>query len=225
MSVCLTHAGIVSKRLYLGSSKKTSYDSRVTSFLTAKISAKFGRGHPKQRRHMQVGWIKISDFTQITRYHMTIESSIGYEIDAQFLLQSNRKSYLLYRVVILPISLGTPKLPNHPNLCILHRLFIFLVVERRGFTLGTQVDRIRTCCKFQPWRTNRPWISNLAWLRQERRWSMIWYKFGGLPFSNSAVYEAQLYAASVDQHSGWYNYVCQGAALLGTASISFATIR
>ena len=33
-----------------------------------KISAQFDRGHPQQGRRMQVGWVKIGDFWQITGY-------------------------------------------------------------------------------------------------------------------------------------------------------------
>jgi len=46
----------------------TPHDSPVTSFLKPSISAKFDRGHPLQRRQMQVGLVKIGDFRQITGY-------------------------------------------------------------------------------------------------------------------------------------------------------------
>ena len=39
-----------------------------SSFLVPKISAKFDRGHPLRGHQMQVGWIKIGDFRQITGY-------------------------------------------------------------------------------------------------------------------------------------------------------------
>ena len=39
-----------------------------SSFLKPKISAKFDRGHPLRGRQMQVGWVKIVDFRQITGY-------------------------------------------------------------------------------------------------------------------------------------------------------------
>jgi len=41
---------------------------RDSSFLTPKISAKFDRGKPVRGRQMQVGWVKIDDFLQITGY-------------------------------------------------------------------------------------------------------------------------------------------------------------
>jgi len=39
-----------------------------SSFLTPKTYAKFDRGHPLRGRQMQVGWVKIGDFRQITGY-------------------------------------------------------------------------------------------------------------------------------------------------------------
>jgi len=39
-----------------------------SSFLMPKISAKFNRGHPLRMRQMQVRWVKIGDFRQITGY-------------------------------------------------------------------------------------------------------------------------------------------------------------
>ena len=45
--------------------QKTSHDS---SFRTPKISAKFHRDHPLRGRQIQVGWVKIGDFRQITGY-------------------------------------------------------------------------------------------------------------------------------------------------------------
>jgi len=42
-----------------------------------------------------------------------------YKIDAWLLLKSNRKSYALYRMVTLPLTLLTT--PNHPIFCISHR--------------------------------------------------------------------------------------------------------
>ena len=53
-SVCppvrLTHAGIVPKRLNIGSRKR----HKDSSFLTPKISAKFRPGHPQRKRQIEV---------------------------------------------------------------------------------------------------------------------------------------------------------------------------
>jgi len=48
-------------------------------------------------RQMQVWWVKIGDFRQITGY---ISKTV------QFLFKSNRKSYALYRIVALPMTLN-----------------------------------------------------------------------------------------------------------------------
>jgi len=64
---CLSQAGVLVKRQNVGSHKH--HDTlRDSSFLMPKISAKFDRGHPIRRRRMQVGWVKIGDFRQITGY-------------------------------------------------------------------------------------------------------------------------------------------------------------
>ena len=49
-----------------------------------------------------------------------------YKIDVNFLLKTNRKSYTLYRMVTLPISLGDPlTIPNHQIFYRLHHLSYF----------------------------------------------------------------------------------------------------
>ena len=55
------------------------------------------------RNSTGVGWVKIGDFRQITGL-----SRKRYKIDAWFLLKSNRKSYALYRMVTLPMTLSDP---------------------------------------------------------------------------------------------------------------------
>jgi len=53
---------------------------------------------------MQVGWVKIGDFRQITGYiSKTVQD--GRMV---FLLKSDRKSYALYRMVTLPMTLSDP---------------------------------------------------------------------------------------------------------------------
>jgi len=65
--LCLSQVGVLLKRLNVGSHKQ-HHTLRDSSFLKPKISAKFDRGHPLQRRQMQVWWVKIGDFRQITGY-------------------------------------------------------------------------------------------------------------------------------------------------------------
>ena len=47
-----------------------------SSFLTPKIPAKFDRGHPLRGRQMQVGWVKIGDFRQITGYAVCMSKTV-----------------------------------------------------------------------------------------------------------------------------------------------------
>ena len=71
-----------------------------SSFLMPKISAKFDEGHPLRGRQMQVGWVKIGDFRQITGYI----SKTVQDRRMVYLLKSNRKSYALYRMMALPMT-------------------------------------------------------------------------------------------------------------------------
>jgi len=74
LSVCLSGCPSVTSWSSTKTAKRriiqtTPHDSPGnSSFLTPKISAKFDRGHPLQGRQMQVGWVKIGDFRQITGY-------------------------------------------------------------------------------------------------------------------------------------------------------------
>jgi len=54
---------------------------------------------------MQVGCVKIGDFRQVTGY---ISKTVGYKIDAWFILKSNRKSYTLDRMVTLWMTSSDP---------------------------------------------------------------------------------------------------------------------
>ena len=110
VSVCLSvrpsQVGVVLKRLNVGSHRQHyTIVQGLSSFLMTKISAKFDLGHPLRGHQMQVGWVKIGDFRQITGY---ISKTVQYKIDAWFLLKSNRKSYALYRMVALPMTLSAP---------------------------------------------------------------------------------------------------------------------
>jgi len=67
-SVCPTQVGVLLKRLNVGSHNQHHTIAQHSSFLTPNISAKFDRGHPLLGHQMQVGWVKIGDFRQITGY-------------------------------------------------------------------------------------------------------------------------------------------------------------
>jgi len=64
--VCLSQVAVLLKRLNVVSHKQ--HHTIAQGLLTPKISAKFDQGHPLQGRQMQVGWVKISDFRQISGY-------------------------------------------------------------------------------------------------------------------------------------------------------------
>jgi len=67
--VCLSVTSLCStKTAKRRITQTTPHDSSGIYFLTLKISAKFDRGHPLRGRQMQVGWVKIGDFRQITGY-------------------------------------------------------------------------------------------------------------------------------------------------------------
>jgi len=60
-----------------------------------------------------------------------------YKIDAYFLLTMNRKSYALYRMMILPTTLSDPQPPpNHPHFCIFIAFHISVTAEDRDFKFG-----------------------------------------------------------------------------------------
>jgi len=79
LCICGTSDGPVSVCLCLSVTSRSSTKTAKRSItqttphnspgtLTPKISAKFDQGHPLQGRQMQVGWVKISDFRQISGY-------------------------------------------------------------------------------------------------------------------------------------------------------------
>jgi len=97
---------------------RRSRELRESSFLTLKISAKFDRGHPVWVAKCRWGGLKSTTFDK----YLAISRKQD-DIDAWFLLKSNNKSYTLYGMVTLPITLSDPyTAPNHPILYILHHL-------------------------------------------------------------------------------------------------------
>jgi len=66
LSVRLSQAGVLLKRINVGSQKQHRTIAQGLLFSVAKDLPKFYRGHPVGGRQMQVGWVKISDFRQIT---------------------------------------------------------------------------------------------------------------------------------------------------------------
>ena len=68
VSVCLSQVDVLLKRLNLGRHKQHHTIAQDCSFLMPKISAKFDRSHHLRGRQMQVGWVIIDYFRQITGY-------------------------------------------------------------------------------------------------------------------------------------------------------------
>ena len=61
-----------------------------------------------------------------------------YKIDARFLLKSNRKSYVLYRMVTLPMTLSDPLAPPTTPICTFcAAIHSFATGEPRDFKFGT----------------------------------------------------------------------------------------
>ena len=102
-----------------------------------KNSAKFDRGHQLQWRRMQVGWVKIGDFRQITGY---ISKTVHVFNGTWFLLKSNRKSYALYRMVTLPMTLSAPSHPKPPHFtAFCTAIPSFATGESTDFKFGTLI--------------------------------------------------------------------------------------
>ena len=122
LSVCLCLCPSVTSRCSTETAKHRIIKQHHTIaqglwFSDAKDLREIRPEYPLQGRQMQVGWVNIGDFRQIT----AAISRKRYKIDACFLLKSNRKSYALYRMVAWS-DLDCPlTAPNHSIFCILHR--------------------------------------------------------------------------------------------------------
>ena len=93
------------------------HDSQDSSFLVPKIFAKFDRGHPLRGHQMQVGWVKIGDFPQITgcisktvQDRRMVSIKVEYEVVCA-LSNGDIADYLECTLIA----------PNYPIFCILHR--------------------------------------------------------------------------------------------------------
>jgi len=69
LSICLSRAGIVSKWLNIGSCKQHHTIAHELYFSDAKDLGKIWTGHHQGGRQMQVGWVKIGNFQQITHHN------------------------------------------------------------------------------------------------------------------------------------------------------------
>ena len=110
LCLCLSQVGLLLKRLNAESHKQHLTIAKGTSFLMPKISAKFVQDHDLRGRKCRWGVSKSATFDK----YLAISRKL-YKIDAWFLLKSNRKSYALYRIVTLPVTLSAPNHPKAPH--------------------------------------------------------------------------------------------------------------
>jgi len=69
----------------------------------AKMAETGSRNGPKPAVYLHWGGLKFITFDE--KHAITRKRN---KIDAQFLLKSNRKSYVLYRMAMFPTTLGDP---------------------------------------------------------------------------------------------------------------------
>jgi len=82
-----------------------------------KISPKFDRGHPLRGRQMQVGWVKIGNFQQITGYiSKTVQYRQMVSIKVEYEVVCALSNGDIADDLECPLTA-----PNHPIFCILHR--------------------------------------------------------------------------------------------------------
>ena len=117
LSVRQSQVGVVLKRLNVGSLKQHHTIVQGLQLLMPKISAKFDRGHPLRGHQMQMGWVKMGDFPQITGYiSKTVQDrhmvSIKVEQEVVCVLQNGGIADDLE----CPLTAS-----NYPIFCILHR--------------------------------------------------------------------------------------------------------
>jgi len=137
-SVCLS----VTRWYCLISAKhRITQTTKTIFFLMPKILAKFEPGHLQRGAKCRRSRLKSATFDTRKRY----------KIDANFLLNSNRKSFALYRTLMLSMTVGNPNLSKPPFFYILRCLLHLPMGECRDFKFVGQVDHI----KFQQHETKR----------------------------------------------------------------------
>jgi len=114
LSVSPSQVGVLLKWLNVGSHKQHhTIGPRDSSFLKPKISAKFDRGW----RQIQVGWVKIGDFRQITGYiSKTAQERRMVSIKVEYEVVCALSNGDIADDFECPLTT-----PNHPIFCILHR--------------------------------------------------------------------------------------------------------
>jgi len=101
---CLSLVGVLLKRLNTGSHKTTPHDSPGTVVFRCQRSPRNSTGITRYGG-AECRW---SGSKSVTSDKKPAISRKQYKIDAWFLLKLNRKSYALYRMVTLPMTLCVP---------------------------------------------------------------------------------------------------------------------
>ena len=115
-SVCPSQVGVLLTRLNVGSHKQHHTIAQGTVVFRSQRSPRNSTGVTSYGgAKCRWGGSKSATFDK------SAVSRKRYKIDAWFLLKSNRKSYALYRMATLPMTLSAPNRRNHPIFCILHR--------------------------------------------------------------------------------------------------------
>ena len=103
LCLCLSQVGVLLKRQNLGSHKQHHTIPQGVQFSVAKDLCEIRPESRPTRAPNAGGWSKSATFDK-----QPAISRKRYNIDTQFLLKSNRKSYALYRMVTLPLTLSAP---------------------------------------------------------------------------------------------------------------------
>jgi len=115
--LCLSQVGVLLKRLNVGSHKQHR--------------TKFDWGHPLRGRQMQVGWVKIGDFRQISGYiSKTVQDRRMVSIKVEYEVVCALSNGDIADDLEWPLSA-----PNYPNLYILHRFSFFVMSVGRNFKI------------------------------------------------------------------------------------------
>jgi len=104
VSVCLSQVGVLLKRLNVGSHKQHHTIAQGLQFSDAKDIREIRPGSPPTGAPNAGGVGQNRRLSTYNRLYLRKR----YRIDAWFLLKSNRKSYALYRMVTLPMTLSAP---------------------------------------------------------------------------------------------------------------------
>ena len=133
VSVCLSQVGVLLKRLNVGSHKQHHTIAQGLQFSDAKDLHEIRPGSPPTRAPNAGGVGQNRQLLTNSRLYLK-----RYKIDAWFLLKSNGKSYALYRMVTLPMTLSDPQVPQTTPICTFctaSHIFVMSIVRNFKFDL------------------------------------------------------------------------------------------